>query len=206
MKSIYLIRHGETAANKEGIFRGRNQDPLSENGIAQARDLGRYFEKITVEKVFSSPLYRAVQTAEIVFPQNWVLAADRINGLDFGDWTGVPKKEIQKNEPENWELWATTPEKLQFPGGETFDDLYSRARSFLDELGEMDFATAAVISHRSVLKAMLASAAGIEQNYYWRFHLDNASISRLIYDPARGYTIASLNYTDHLSDFVFEWS
>ena len=206
MKTIYLIRHGETAANKEGIFRGRNDDPLSENGITQAENVAEYFKKIAVEQVFSSPLVRAMQTAEMIFPHHRVQAVEQINGLDFGDWTGVPKAEIRQNDPENWRLWTTTPEKLAFPGGEAFEDLYSRVGAFLARLPQISFETAAVVSHRSVLKAILARAVGIEHNYYWRFHLDNASISRLMYDPNRGYTVVSANYTDHLAEFVFEWS
>ncbi len=206
MKRIYLIRHGESLGNKEGVFRGRNADPLAENGYIQARDVAGYFDKIKVDKVFSSPLLRAIQTAKAVFPENEILPEALINGLDFGDWTGVAKKKIQDEEPHNWHLWTTSPEKLRFPGGETMGDLLERTRSFLTQLKSIPFDTAAVVSHRSVLKAMLAAAAGVEKDYYWRFHLDNASICLLIFDPARGYTIAHSNYTDHLSDFIFEWS
>ena len=68
MKTIYLIRHGETLANREGVFRGRGEVPLSPPGLKQAAELRAYFAYLKVERVFCSPLKRAVETAAICFP------------------------------------------------------------------------------------------------------------------------------------------
>ncbi|MCP4603928.1 MAG: histidine phosphatase family protein [Proteobacteria bacterium] len=206
MKRIYLIRHGETTANKDGVFRGCNEIPLSEIGVEQARDLASYFDEIKIEKVFCSPLKRAVETAETAFPGGEIQPDGLINNVDHGTWTGVAKTEIQAKDPKRWHLWITEPEKLRFPGGEALSDLYNRAELFLIKLRELQFETVAVISHRSVIKSLLAGAVGIKESYFWRFHLDNASVSLLIYDENRGYTLAKLNDTQHLKSFVFEWA
>lgn len=205
MKTIYLVRHGETKANREEIFRGRNEIPLGENGREQARTLVKYFEEIAIDKVYSSPLTRAMQTAAIGFPAEEILPSEGINNLDLGSWTGVKKEEIREKDPVSWQLWASEPEKLHFPGGETLGDVYARVSGFLRELDKESFEKAVVVTHRSVIKVLLAAAIGLRTNYYWRFHIDNASVSTLILDPSRGYTLVGLNDTRHLKDFVVEW-
>lgn len=62
--AIFLIRHGETAWNSEGIFRGQSEIPLNERGLQQARATGEYLQAINFDAVFCSPLSRARQTAE----------------------------------------------------------------------------------------------------------------------------------------------
>ena len=64
MTSIYLVRHGQTAWNKEEIFRGRTDIPLDETGLRQAELAGQYFKDLKVHGIYSSPLTRAWQTAE----------------------------------------------------------------------------------------------------------------------------------------------
>ena len=64
MTTVYLVRHGQTAWNKEEIFRGRTDIPLDETGFKQAELVGEYFRETMIHAIFSSPLARAWQTAE----------------------------------------------------------------------------------------------------------------------------------------------
>jgi broad specificity phosphatase PhoE len=205
VKKIYLIRHGETNANREGVFRGRYDIPLSGNGLEQARALAGYFEEIQVDRVFCSPLQRAAMTAEIAFNGIDVELDELINNLDVGEWTGILKADLQKKDPESWNKWIAEPEDLRFPGGESLNDVSERTKFFLKKLQGEKFETAAVVSHRSVLKCLIAAALGLERRYFWRFHLENASVSLLLHDETRGYTLSLLNDTKHLKSFVFEW-
>ena len=206
MRRIYLIRHGETVANRDGIFRGRAEVGLSENGLAQARDLAQYFAQRRVDAVYSSPLKRAHQTATSAFPGRDVTREPLLNNLDVGAWTGRVKQEIEREDPERWRAWAIAPESLAFPDGECLDDVRRRTREFIDRIAGVSFEAIAVVSHRSVIKVLLAEVLGIRENYFWRFHLDNCSVSLLLHHPERGYTLAALNHTAHLRDFVFEWA
>ncbi len=206
MKRIYLIRHGETAANRKAIFRGRSDITLNDNGMDQAGDLAGYFESIEVEKIYSSPLRRALQTAGGAFPGRDIVPEELIDNLDLGDWNGVEKAMVEREEPAKWRMWCTEPERLRFPGGETLGDVRRRALGFLEKVEQSPFQTIAAVSHRSVLKVMIAAAVGLKDNYYWRFHIDNAAVSMLIFDQNRGFTLAGLNDTRHLKRFVFEWS
>jgi broad specificity phosphatase PhoE len=188
MKTIYLIRHGETQANREGIFRGRGEVPLS-----------------PVERVFSSPLKRAAETATICFPLQAIELQELVNNLDLGRWAGRKKKEIAQEEPELWRRWLEEPEKMSFPGGESLAAVKARTRHFNLLLAAAHEEQIAVVSHRSVLKALLAEALGLGEKWFWKFHLDNASVTVLLHDVTRGFVLAKLNRTEHLSDYIFEW-
>jgi len=205
MKTIYLIRHGETQANREGIFRGRGEVPLSPAGLKQAGELHAYFSGLKVERVFSSPLKRAAETAAICFPGQAIELQELVNNLDLGRWAGRKKKEIGQEEPKLWRRWLEEPEKMSFPGGESLAAVKARTRHFNRLLAAGCEERIAVVSHRSVLKALLAEALGLKEKWFWKFHLDNASVTVLLHEPVRGFVLAKLNRTEHLSDYVFEW-
>lgn len=205
MKKIYLIRHGETESNRKGIFRGRLDIPLSQNGKEQAADLKRYFENIPVDIVYTSPLQRAVETAESVFSEHTPVKEKWLNNLDLGEWSGMEKSLVKERFPEMWENWVNRPESIRFPGGERLDDVHRRSRLFFEKVNAAEAETIAAVSHRSVVKVLIAAAVGVERNYYWKFHLDNASVSLLHYEQERGYTLVKLNDTHHLRDMVVEW-
>ena len=205
MKTIYLIRHGETQANRDGLFRGRGEVPLSAAGLKQAGELRALFAAQPVQRLFSSPLQRALQTAAACFPGRTVESHELVNNIDLGSWSGRRKKEIAGEEPELWRQWLEDPEHMTFPGGESLAALKGRARAFNRLMAGLGEESIAVVSHRSVLKALLAEALGLGEKWFWRFHLDNASVSVLLHDATRGFVLAKLNRTDHLSATVFEW-
>lgn len=205
MKTIHLIRHGETQANRDGVFRGRGEVPLSPVGIKQAQELRERFAGLDVQRVISSPLQRAAQTAAICFPGREPELQELVNNLDLGRWAGRRKKEIATEEPELWRRWLEEPERMAFPGGESLAAVKARTRAFNGLLAAAAEERIAVVSHRSVLKALLAEALGLGEKWFWKFHLDNASLTVLIHDDVRGFVLARLNDTAHLTDYVLEW-
>lgn len=205
MKKIYFVRHGETESNRKGIFRGRLDVPLSQRGKDQAKDLRRYFEKIPVDTVYSSPLGRALETAGITFPGQEINREGLLDNLDLGEWSGKDKALVKKNFPGKWETWIKHPESITFPGGESLGDVWKRSKAFLDKIASGSAETVAAVSHRSVVKVILAAAIGLEKYFYWKFHLDNASVSLVYFEEERGFTLVKVNDTHHLSDTVMEW-
>lgn len=205
MKTIYIVRHGETESNRKGIFRGRLDIPLSKTGEKQAKDLRKYFKDKPVDIVFTSPLSRAVKTAEIAFPENEIIKEESINNLDMGLWKGIEKDEFKKRSPKLWKTWIENPEKITFPKGESIADVYIRAGNFLNTIKDTKEKSIVVVSHRSVNKIMLAACIGLKENYFWKFHLDNCSVSIILFEKKRGFTIFKLNQTDHLTHTVMEW-
>jgi broad specificity phosphatase PhoE len=100
--SIYLARHGQTAWNKEEIFRGRTDVPLDETGLRQAELAGEYFKGMEIHAIYSSPLSRALETAQKI-AQSHNIKVQPLQGIldmSFGRWEGQSHLDIQKNDRE----------------------------------------------------------------------------------------------------------
>ena len=205
MKSLVLVRHGETEANRGGLFRGRLEIPLSQRGRMQAESIAPLLEGENPEVLFVSPLSRCVETARLACPGRDYLVEERLNNLDVGSWAGVAKERVKREEPELWRQWITSPETMRFPGGEGLEDLRLRVSGFLDSFSRGPWQRGALFTHRSVLKVLTATALGMTGESFWRFHFDNASVSRLVLPEGRGWTLTLLNDTCLLKDFVQEW-
>ena len=88
---IYIIRHGQTELNNRQVLQGRSDHPLNAQGIAQAKAAASRLRErgIIFDRVFSSPLIRAVQTARIVAPGVWVETDERLIEMDYGPYEGM---------------------------------------------------------------------------------------------------------------------
>jgi len=205
---IIIVRHGECKGNREGLFRGRSNFPLNETGLNQVKELAKAIRAMQPTMVFTSSLLRAVQTANAIQQECNIKIEERegFNNIMLGPWEGKPKDYIAEKYPEQWKIWLTKPEKLDVPGMESLDSVQKRARDELDNIiqnhrGE----TFAVVSHRAVLKPLIASCLGIKKPYFWRIHVDTASYSILHYHKKQGYILVQLNQNKHLTELITEW-
>ena len=109
--TILLIRHGETAWNREKIFRGVADIPLNETGRAQARLVARALASRSIAAGYASPLSRALETANIVLEPHGVRAAahEGLTDLDYGEWTGLKDDDVAARWPEGHARWRTRP-------------------------------------------------------------------------------------------------
>src|SRR5665648_595504 len=194
---IILVRHGECEGNIKGMFRGRTDFPLNERGLIQARDLARELKNFPLKHIYTSPLSRARQTAEAISQECGleVRTEEQFNNIELGSWEGRFKKEIAKLYPKEWELWVNNPEELRVEDMETLYDVQKRTKACLDS----------VVSHRAILKPLIAACLDIASPYFWKIHLDTASYSLLSYKENRGYCLIQLNQTKHLKEYVSEW-
>jgi broad specificity phosphatase PhoE len=205
---IILIRHGECEGNIKGMFRGRTDFPLNKRGLVQAQDLAQELKSFPLKYIYTSPLSRARQTAEAISRQCRVEVKieERFNNIELGSWEGRYKKEISQEYPKEWELWINNPEELRVTDMETLYDVQKRAKACLDKLVlEHKGETLVVITHRAVLKPLIAACLNIALPYFWKIHLDTASYSLLSYKDGRGYCLIQLNQTKHLKEYVTEW-
>jgi len=198
MGEILLIRHGETAWNREEIFRGRADVPLSERGREQARLLAKALGGSPVEAVYSSPLSRARETAGPTARALGleVVVDERLVDMSFGEWEGKPRAEVEQKWPELYEMWATKPEGFRGPGGESLGEVMARAWPALEEIASRQEA-AAVVSHRVVCKVLLCEALGSGTAGFWRVRVDTGSASVLERGEA-GWVVTRVSDTRHL--------
>src|SRR5438477_8859689 len=158
---ILLARHGETVFNVEGRWQGQSDSPLSERGLAQARELGRALADDPIAAVFSSDLGRAMATAQEVAALHGlaVIPEARLREIDVGGWTGKNGAEIDAEWPGLREQWRTAPATMHMPGGETLFDVEARVRAFfatemVGYLGQ----TIMVVGHGALNQVILVNA------------------------------------------------
>ncbi len=173
---IILVRHGQTAANAQGLLQGRVDLELSDVGRAQAAAVAASLADCGAARVVSSPLRRALQTARSIAD---VLGRDvdvepGLIELDYGDWDGRALAEVS---PADWARWRSDP-LFAPPGGETLAAVRSRVDGWLRrEIAGSESIIA--VSHVSPIKAAVCAALGVDDATTWRMHLDVASVTRL---------------------------
>ncbi len=200
MTTVYLVRHGQTAWNKEEIFRGRTDVPLDETGLKQAELVGEYFREIEIHAVYSSPLSRARQTAEGIarIHSLEVQALPGIIDMSFGNWEGHANQEIRKMDPETYRLWREQPHRVTLPGGESLDQVRTRAMAALEEvIHKHPRGTVVLVSHRVITKVLLCAILGLDNSHFWQIKQDTTAINRIDYVKDL-YVLSLMNETCHL--------
>ncbi len=200
---IYLVRHGETEWNREEVFRGQRDIPLSETGRLQAEKTGRYFAGKKIAAILSSPLKRALQTAAEIARTTGVSVEESAGLTDmyFGPWEGLSLKEVRLRYPEDLEVWQRSPQKLRLNQGERLGSVRRRAAAVLGRPHKsMDSEGAiVVVTHRVICKLLVLHLLSIPSAHFWDMKFDPSSVT-LIEKRASGATLLSMNDTCHLSD------
>ena len=174
---LVLVRHGRTEANAARKLQGHLDLPLDDVGMAQVADVASWLDK--PDRVISSPLVRARQTAE-AFGMPYEVD-DRWIELDYGSLDGVPVADV---DGEVWERWRVD-RTYQAGGGESFDAMEKRVLPAAEELlAESMEQTIVVTTHVTPIKAAVAWALGVDVTVGWRCHLDQASVCRIVAGPA----------------------
>ncbi|MDQ7823518.1 MAG: histidine phosphatase family protein [Candidatus Eremiobacteraeota bacterium] len=208
MKTLYLVRHGETEWNRFEVFRGRADIALNERGLAQANAVGRALKDAPLYAVISSPLKRAIQTAKPLAARHRVplIPEEAFNDVDCGDWEGMPMAEVERLFPEGFRCWMETPHKFRIPGGESLAILRRRAlRGLKRVLGEAEGEVLCVVSHRVVTKVMVLALLGLSNSHFWQIRQDNACINIIQFPEDDGEAVVvSLNDTGHLKSLECE--
>jgi probable phosphoglycerate mutase len=188
MPEIILVRHGETDFNASETFRGRADVPLNEKGLRQAQLLGEYLRDEKIDTVYSSPLQRAVKTAEAIaaghsLPVNIV---ENLNDIDCGNWQGLSLREVKEKYAELYQDWLDTPEQVKIPGGESLEDVRSRVVPFVqDAVMRCGEGKIVLVSHRAVNKVLICALLGLNNSSFWNFKLDTGGITRFNFDGNR---------------------
>lgn len=199
MTTIVLARHGDTDWNLEEIFRGRADVELNEAGIRQAELLAGYLEGWPVEAVYSSPLKRALRTAEIVAAPHrlGVTLSQELIDLHFGEWQGLSHHAVRERYKALYAQWLHNPHLAQVPGGESLDDVGTRATGLVHRVIAEHQGTVVLVSHRVVHKVMICALLGLDNSHFWNIRLDTCGITSFVYEDGR-FVLAGHNDTSFL--------
>ncbi len=149
MRQIVLLRHGATEHNAAGRFLSSDDPPLSDAGRAACRSVAEALRRISVARVFVSPMRRALQTRDIVAPATPYEICDALREVDFGSWEGKTLEWLEHNDAERLAARRRDPVRFRPPGGESFEDAVPRLRAVAERIP--DGSNVLVIGHRGSL-------------------------------------------------------
>ena len=155
---VYFIRHGETENNSKGVYTGQMDIHLSAQGFEQAKALREKLSDKGIEKIYSSDLVRAVETAETALPNCEIRRDERLREIGVGSLSGKNSKEFRQNNPDKLK-YLEARDYTPF-GGENDADVLARLSDFICELSQESYGTVAVFCHGGILHSSLEYALG----------------------------------------------
>ncbi len=177
---LYLLRHGLTEANENGVYIGKTDLPLSDAGREGLQDKYDQLEYPKVQRVYSSPLERAVQSAEILFPDREIVIVDDLREMDFGVFEGLPADELVKL--DSFKKWLKGGLDNPPPNGEALRSMMLRCYSALN-LMILD------MMKNGITEAGAVTHSGILMNILSCFGLPKKKPMEFACEPGEGYEI-----------------
>ena len=196
--TLLLVRHALNDWVGDKLAGWTPDVHLNDKGKAQAEALCQRLSDKPIAAVYSSPLDRAIETANILAAPHHLevyIRAD-LGEVRYGEWTGQSIKELAKDKA--WQVVQFYPSGARFPGGEAIREMQARAVAALDELVVKHPAeTILAVSHADVIKAVLAHYAGLHLDLFQRLVVSPASLSVVAFTPI-GPRLVCINDTAHV--------
>lgn len=208
--TFYLVRHGRTLWNEQGLLQGFGNSDLTELGIQGAKQTGVALQHIPFVAAYSSCLQRTIDTAQYILGKRDVPLFQHkgLNEQYFGSWEGLPVEKLRSLDEFNQMLKDAANYKAQSNGGETFEQLAKRAMKALQDIIQVhEQGNILIVSHGHTLRLLLALLAGTG----WQEHRDegksqsllNCAINIVHYEQSNEtdgkFIIETINEAGHLS-------
>jgi probable phosphoglycerate mutase len=180
--TFLLIRHAQCDPVGRAIAGRQAGVHLNTEGRRDAEALAMRLRELSLAAIYSSPLERAIETAEFIAARQGLLVkiAQGLNEVDFGNWTGKSFAEL--DQLAEWKRFNTYRSRTRIPGGEMMSEVLNRSLVELERLNQVHpdpAALVAVVSHGDVLRAIVSHALGMSLDLMQRFELSPASVSIL---------------------------
>ncbi len=177
---LYLVRHGQTDYNLRNLLQGSTDNPLNETGRQQARHLARMLRNVPFEVIYSSPLKRALETAEIIREANVnrppILLDERLREIDMGEWEGKYFPAILEEHRDMFERIRSNPFEYVPPGGESFSHFVDRLRSFVEDLRRKEHELVLIVAHQMVNSVLRILVEGADWREFWTRRQKNGEV------------------------------
>lgn len=198
--TIYLTRHGQTEWNIEKRLQGRGNSPLTEDGIARAKELAKRIFDLPIDVIYTSPIERALHTAYILQGKSErpIKTHEGLMEMSFGEYEGRCTDEVMKENPE-WDINRIMCGNLTLcaPGGENLANVRERAQEAMNEIiVENKGKTVLVVTHGVTLKALM---------YYFRDQevntevMGQATLTKIIVSEEGEFKIEFKNNDAHFT-------
>ena len=216
---LVFVRHGISSFNEKGLIQGRTDDShLTNKGYDQAKKSGEALSGINFDKIYSSPLKRAAETAKTIEKsfkkEHRIIYDNNLLEVDLSSWSGLSFDEIRNQHPEVYPIWKNDPENLTLKRDNNLyykpiQELYIQAKDFLKSIlniyldkGDKNIL---IIGHNAILRCLILSLIGKPKKGFRKIKLDNASFSIInISNDKNSYNIQveCLNQTSHLKQNI----
>lgn len=204
MTTIYLVRHAMSQSNIDGCFCGITDVPLAKAGYAQLDYLAERFAEIHIDRVYSSPLMRAAETAKAVNRHHRldIILRYELHEIDVGDLEGLGCEELIRRYPDEMKRYIQDPGSFSPDGGESMAQVTERAvgavRRIVEENPGREIA---LVSHGDFIRAYTCAALGkplsgmkdMKYNY-------NTGITRVDFDDELRPKVVFINDASHLPE------
>ncbi len=203
MLRFWLIRHGESEWNAAGKLQGQADSPLNAAGRAQAAQVARYFADIGLTALYTSPLLRAQETADIIGAALGLRPVSDARLVEYGvgeaaglDWDGIFARWPHLEAPASRSEFILP----QVPGAEPLSNLVTRVMASLNEIRMAHPAggDVGIVSHGGVFRAYLGQLMGVPNGLFVGLRFSNASLSRVTLREAGWVSVDFVNRTCHL--------
>ena len=173
---LYIIRHGKTEMNAKMLMQGRSDHPLNEAGIAQAEEAAERFAEmgVRIDKVYTSPLVRALQTAKKIAPDAELTVDERLIEMDYGPYEGM---DLMNPAPEVIDFFMDFVNVPAPEGMEPLPAIVKRLGNFLEEIAkEAESKNILISTHAIAMKGALEYLTPDSQGSYWAKNIGNCDI------------------------------
>lgn len=161
---IYVIRHCESSGNVSNRFMGHTNVEVTEKGLKQLDYLAERFRDIHIDAAYSSPLKRAVLTAEAAtrYHSTEIKLCPKLIEINFGDFENIPIQDIVAIDPVNADNWDNAPHLFQSLNGESMKNVYDRAFPSLQNIAAKNMGkTVIAATHGCFIRNAMCRAAGL---------------------------------------------
>jgi broad specificity phosphatase PhoE len=182
MTRLILIRHGETDWNVEGRYQGQADPPLNDRGIAQSNELAEQMEKLGLDLLYTSPLKRSSQTAQIAAQRLKipVYMEPRLMEIHQGDWQTRLRAEINELYPDLFSRWESEPWEVSPPNGETLYQVQARVVAATEDIKtKHPHDCVGLVTHRIPIALIKVQYQGLNRDIVRTMQLPNIYIEQI---------------------------
>jgi len=194
--SIIFLRHGQAKNNTERILAGRAPGvPLTDEGVDQSEKAAKFLEEMNITAIYSSPIERAKNTADIIGKHNSidVRIDDRLIELDMGKFTGKPYDEIFSTHGNVFMKFYRGELEIAHNGVETFEEVKKRIRDMVDHvIDNHPDENVVLVTHMDPIKAMLSTVVSFSPENLYELIIPNASLN-IFREYKRKFSISGIN-------------
>lgn len=206
MTTLIFVRHGQSVSNLEQRFTGQHETKLTELGHVQAEETAVFLDSIAIDRIYSSDLFRSMQTAEHTARRRGLsITPDKsFREINAGLWEGCLYEEIYRRFPESYEKWKSDLGHAQPDGGESVLALAARVYDGVERvLADNRDKTVAIFTHATPVRMMACQWFDIPLEEAYRVPFcSNASVSIARYEENGSFELLRYSYDKHQGGHV----